>query len=61
MTVFGVILTRFDGDEDVARRYCRGQAKRYRKLAKRYPKLTQLAEGYERAEMPRVRRNRKSA
>ncbi len=49
MTLFSVILTRFDGDEAVARRYCRDQARQYRHLAYVYPNLRQLAEGYERA------------
>ncbi len=49
LSVFNVVLARFDGDVAVARRYCRDQAKHYRSLAKQYPNLRQLAEGYERA------------
>lgn len=49
LRLIDVIVARFDGDEAVARRYCRDQAKHYRSLAKQYPNLIQLAEGYERA------------
>ena len=66
MTLFETILRRFDGDEAVARRYCKDQAQHYKKLSRKYPNLIQLAKGYKRAarstnRVPEVRDEKRRA
>ena len=68
MTLFETIVRRFDGDEAVARRYCKDQAQHYKKLAQqgKYPNLIQLAKGYKRAarsanRVPEVRDEKRRA